>query len=56
MAAMGLAVHWLVLGANASQPPRLATPGIIAVLAGVLVAVSAWIVGWFRVLRPPVSG
>ena len=56
MAATGLAVHWLVLRANALQPPRLATPGIIAVLAGVLVAVSAWIVGWFRVLRPPVSG
>jgi uncharacterized membrane protein len=55
MAATGLAVHWLVLRANALQPPRLATPGIVALLAGVLVAVSVWTVGWYRVLRPPAS-
>jgi uncharacterized membrane protein len=56
MAATGLAVHWLVLRANALQPPRLATAGIVAVLAGVLVAVSAWAMGWYRVLRPPAMG
>lgn len=56
MAGTALAIHWLVLQANAFQPPRLSTPAILAVLGGVLGAVALWIGGWYRLLRPPASG
>ncbi len=53
MGAAALAVHWLVLQANAIRPPRLDPPAIVVVLGAVLAAVALWLVGWYRVLRPP---
>jgi len=54
MTAAGLGVHWLILKAHASQPPRLSTRDILVVLGGVLLGVGLWIGGWYRLLRPPV--
>lgn len=50
-----LAIHRLVLQANALRPPHLDTPAVLTVLAGVLAAIGLWIAGWYRVLRPPVG-
>jgi uncharacterized membrane protein len=55
MAATALAVHGLVVHANATTPPRLSTPAILTLLAGVLSAIGLWSVGWWLLLRPPTS-
>jgi uncharacterized membrane protein len=47
------ALHWLILRANASQPPQLASGDLLLVVAGFLAAVIAWIVVLFvRFGRP----
>ena len=50
-------VHWLVVRANAVQPPILATPWLIGGLVVFLIASAAWaisMIGHFR--RPPFRG
>lgn len=49
----GIAIHLLVVRANALQPPRLSTPGMLGLIAGVLLGIGVWAVGWYRLLRPP---
>ena len=56
MAGAALAVHGLIIRANVSSPPRLSTPGIVALLGGVLLAIGLWSVGWWLLLRPPAAG
>lgn len=41
-------VHWLVVRANAVQPPRLSEAGLFAGLAVFGIATLVWIVGLFR--------
>lgn len=53
MTATALAVHCLVLQAQAVQPPHLSTRGIVVVLSSLLAAVAGWVAGWYWVLRPP---
>jgi uncharacterized membrane protein len=53
MAGTSLAVHGLIVGANASTPPRLSTPAIVTLLGAVLMAIGLWSVGWWLLLRPP---
>lgn len=55
MTGTALAIHWLVLEANGYQPPRLSTRGISSILGAVLLAFVLWIVGWYRMLRPPTA-
>jgi len=56
MAGVALAVHGLIVRANASSTPRLSTPAIVSLLGGVLLAIGSWSVGWWLVLRPPPAG
>jgi uncharacterized membrane protein len=53
MTGTALATHALVLAAHAHQPPRLSTAGILMLIATVMVAIGAWSVGWYGVLRRP---
>jgi uncharacterized membrane protein len=53
MTLTALAIHWSVLGAHGSQPPRLSTGALVAVLGIVFLALGFWIAGWYRLLRPP---
>ena len=53
MAAPSIAVHGLIVRAHGTQPPALSTPEIVSLLGGVLVAIAAWSVGWWLLLRPP---
>lgn len=46
-------VHWLVVQANAIQPPVLPEQAFILGLAGFAVAVIAWIVAFLRRFRRP---
>jgi hypothetical protein len=52
MTGSGLAIHLLVLQANALHPPHLATGGIAALLISLFLAIGVWMAGWFRLLRP----
>lgn len=56
MTGMAAAIHGLVLKAHTSQPPHLSTPGIILMLGALLAALLLWVVGWYRLLRPPTTG
>ena len=53
MAATSIAVHGLIVRAHGTQPAALSTPAIVTLLGGVLVAIAAWSVGWWLLLRPP---
>jgi uncharacterized membrane protein len=53
MAGAALSIHWLVLAAHAHQPPRLSTSALLLVLTTVVLAIGAWTVGWYRLLRRP---
>jgi hypothetical protein len=53
MTGAALAVHGLILGAHGSTPPHLGTGGIVTVLFSMLLAIGLWIIGWYRLLRPP---
>lgn len=55
MAGTALAIHGLILAANIHQPARLSTAAVLCVLGAVLLAIGGWIVGWYRLLRPPTS-
>jgi hypothetical protein len=55
MAGTALAVHGLILRANASTPPHLNNAGIVTLLSALLCAIGLWMVGWYRLLRPPGS-
>ena len=54
IAAVNLATHCFVLQAHGVEPPHLATTGFGLVYVGSLIAVGFWIVGMYRMLRPPV--
>jgi uncharacterized membrane protein len=51
-----LAVHLVVLRANATEPPHLETRVIVLLLGSVVLAIGAWSVGWYRLLRPRPGG
>lgn len=48
-----IAVHLAVLGANAARPPHLSPAVIVPILIAIVTAVGGWVVGWYRVFRPP---
>jgi uncharacterized membrane protein len=56
MTGTALAAHGLILKAHGSAPPHLSTAGIMTLLGGLLLAIGFWMVGWYRVLRPPGAG
>jgi uncharacterized membrane protein len=51
MAGTAFSIHGLVVAAHAYQPPRLSTAGVVIVLSAGLLAMGAWITGWYRLLR-----
>ncbi len=56
MTGASLVIHLLVVEANASDPPRLGTRGILLTLVATLGGIGLWIAGWYRLLRPPAGG
>jgi uncharacterized membrane protein len=53
MTGMAAMTHGLVLAAHTRHPPQLSSPGIILVIGAAILALGAWIVGWYRTMRPP---
>lgn len=53
LAASALLVHLTVMEANRTDPPHLRGELMLLLLGGVLLAIGCWVVGWFRLLRPP---
>ena len=53
MAGTAVALHGLIVDANSSQPPQLATPAILTLIVVVVAAIGLWTVGWWFLLRPP---
>jgi len=50
---IALAMHLVVLSANAMSPPHLRGGVIVPLLVAAFAGIGAWAVGWYRVLRPP---
>lgn len=56
MAGTALLLHWAVLDAHTTQPPRLETRALLVMLGGVTLALLGWAIGWYRLLGRPRSG
>jgi len=56
MTGIAAMIHGLILAAHTRHPPHLSSGGIILVIGVAILALGVWIVGWYRVLRPPTSG
>lgn len=49
------AMHGLIVTAHGFEPPRINTVAVLSVLGAVLLAIGAWTVGWYRLLRRPLG-
>jgi hypothetical protein len=55
MLALAIALHALLLQANASVPPRLAAGPFAGLLLGFLLGLALWMRGLNAAMRPPAS-
>lgn len=55
IAGLVLGIHFLLLQAHQSTPPRLHTRPFIALMAAFLLGIAFWIATFYRLLRPPIT-
>jgi hypothetical protein len=56
MLALAIAMHGLMLLAHASDPPRLPTPGFLALVSGFLLGIVGWVASLSAAMRAPPAG